>query len=122
MMADPMRHLHIEDVDGIAVARFVQSKIVTEEDIQELGEQLAGLVDDRGHRRILLDFGNVRYLSSAALGKLINLKKKVSRVDGQIKLCSIHPDLIEVFKITRLDTVFDIQHDERAALDAFRRS
>ncbi len=122
MSDHPMRHLRLEDAGGIAVVHFIQSKIVSEEDIQEVGEQLASLVDDQGHRRLLLNFGNVQYLSSAALGKLINLKKKVSKADGQVKLCSIHPDLLEVFKITRLDTVFDIQRDERSALDAFQRA
>ncbi len=59
------------------------------------------------------------YLSSLALGTLINVKKKIARVEGQLKLCSIYPDLLEVFKITRLDTVFDIYKDEPAARQAF---
>ena len=81
---------------------------MTEEQIQEVGEQLYSLVEDEGHKSLLLNFGNVQYLSSAALGKLINLKKKVSAVKGKLKLCCIHPDLLEVFRITRLDQVFEI--------------
>ena len=56
---------------------------------------------------------------SAALGKLINLKKKVSAVKGKLKLCCIHPDLLEVFRITRLDQVFEIYPEEQTALDKF---
>lgn len=114
------RHLRVETSGDVTIVRFVEPKLITEEDIQELGEQLNRLVDVEGRRRILLDFDRVQYLSSAALGKLINLKKKVARAEGQLKLSSIAPDLMEVFKITRLDTVFEIHGDTPSALDAFR--
>jgi anti-sigma B factor antagonist len=113
------RHLRLESVGGVTVVTFVESKIVTEENIQEVGDQLYSLVEDEGHKNILLNFANVQYLSSAALGKLINLKKKVASVKGRLKLCCIHPDLLEVFRITRLDQVFEIYGDKQAALDDF---
>ena len=119
MSQGPRRHLRLENVDGVTVVSFVESKIVTEENIQEVGDQLYSLVEDEGHKSLLLNFGNVQYLSSAALGKLINLKKKVAAVKGKLKLCCIHPDLLEVFRITRLDQVFEIYAEEQAALDTF---
>jgi anti-sigma B factor antagonist len=119
MSQGPRRHLRLESVDGVTVVSFVESKIVTEENIQEVGDQLYSLVEDEGHKNLLLNFGNVQYLSSAALGKLINLKKKVASVKGKLKLCCIHPDLLEVFRITRLDQVFEIHGDEQSALDKY---
>ena len=115
------RHLSTETIDGVTVVSFVDTKIVTEESIQEVGDQLYQLVDVEGKDKLLLNFGNVQYLSSAALGKLINLKKKVGgkKPPGKLKLCCIHPDLLEVFRITRLDQVFDISPNEQAALDKF---
>jgi anti-sigma B factor antagonist len=113
------RHLRLESIDGVTVVSFVDTKIVTEENIQEVGDQLYSLVEEEGHKQLLLNFGNVQYLSSAALGKLINLKKKVGAVKGALKLCCIHPDLLEVFRITRLDQVFEIYDEEQEALDKF---
>ncbi len=113
------RHLSTEIIEGVTVVSFVDTKIVTEESIQEVGDQLYQLVDVEGKDKLLLNFGNVQYLSSAALGKLINLKKKVGAKKGKLKLCCIHPDLLEVFRITRLDQVFEISANEQAALDKF---
>ena len=113
------RHLRLENIDGVTVVSFVDTKIVTEENIQEVGDQLYSLVEDDGYKQLLLNFGNVQYLSSAALGKLINLKKKVGAVKGKLKLCCIHPDLLEVFRITRLDQVFEIYPEEQTGLDKF---
>jgi anti-sigma B factor antagonist len=119
MSQAPRRHLRLENIDGVTVVSFVDTKIVTEENIQEVGDQLYSLVEDDGYTQILLNFGNVQYLSSAALGKLINLNKKVKSVKGKLKLCCIHPDLLEVFRITRLDQVFEIHPEEQTALDKF---
>ena len=89
-------------------------------DIQIIGEQnLFGLVDEEGWRKILLNFGNVEYLSSAALGKLITLNKKLQAVGGKLILCNIDPQIFEVFEITKLDKFFKIVKEEQAALQAF---
>ena len=119
MSQGPRRHLRLENVDGVTVVSFVESKIVTEENIQEVGDQLYSLVEDEGHKSLLLNFGNVQYLSSAALGKLITLNKKLQAVGGRLILCNIDPQIHEVFEITKLDKFFKIEKEEQAALQAF---
>jgi anti-anti-sigma factor len=59
--------------------------------------------------RLAIDFSEVRYMSSAVLGKLINLKKKLNGARGRISLRHLHPDLVEVFRITRLDKVLGLE-------------
>ena len=119
MSQAPRSHLRLETSDGVTIVSFVDTKIVSEENITEVGDQLYSLVEEEGHKLLLLNFGNVQYLSSAALGKLINLKKKVGAVNGKLKLCCIHSELLEVFRITRLDKVFDIFTEEQSGLDSF---
>jgi anti-anti-sigma factor len=72
-------------------------------------DQLFESVEMRLGMRLVLDFSDVHYLSSAALGKLINLKRKVATVRGKLRLRGIHPDLLEIFRITRLDQVLEIE-------------
>ena len=59
--------------------------------------------------QLVLDLCDVEYVSSAALGKLINLKRKLVGVRGRLKIENLHPDVFEVFRITRLDRVFDME-------------
>ena len=91
----------------------------SEQNIQQIAEQLYAVVDEDGKRNILLDFANVEYLSSAALSRLISLNKKVRGVNGQLRLCNIRPDLMVVFEITSLNKIFSIYPDEEKALGAF---
>ena len=113
------RRIDVNIVDDVAVVRFVDSKILDEANIQEMGQELFHVVEDDGRQKVLLNFSNVQFLSSAALGKLITLDKKVKKAGGQLKLCNILSDIYEVFAITKLNRLFDIHEDETDALAAF---
>ncbi|WP_291169810.1 STAS domain-containing protein [Gimesia sp.] len=119
IMAAGHRRVDIEEVSDVTIAKFIDKKILDEGNIQIIGTQLFGLVDEDGRKKIILDFSNVEYLSSAALGKLITLDKKVKKAKGKLKLCSIRPDIYEVFAITRLNQLFDIAETQEAALEGF---
>ena len=83
-MAASHRRLDLEDVGEVTVARFIDKKILDETNIQVIGNQMFALVEDDGWRKVLLDFSNVEYLSSAALGKLIVMDKKVKAAQGPV--------------------------------------
>lgn len=113
------RRLEVEDQGDISIVNFIDRKILDEQNITKIGEDLFSLVDELGRTKILLNFNNVEYLSSAALGKFITLNKKVNAASGKLILCNISPDIHEVFEITKLDRLFTISKDEQAALQAF---
>ena len=109
----------VNALGNVTVVRFLDKKIRDEEQIQKLGDELFSLVDEENSKAILLNFKDVEIMSSAALGKLIRLDKKVKKAGGKLKLCSICPNIYEVFTITKLNQVYDIHPDERAGLAAF---
>ena len=117
-MADYQR-LDLSEVGDVTVARFRDRKIIDDINIQELGQELFGLIEQDRCQKLLLNFSAVDFLSSAALGKLITLEKKVRARDGTLKLSNIRPEIYEVFAITKLNRLFDIQDDEADALATF---
>jgi len=60
-------------------------------------------------KRLVIDLAKAQYISSAALSKLLTLRKKVLGRKSRISLRSVHPDLWEVFRVTRLDTYFEVE-------------
>ena len=114
-MPEPKR-IKLSDSGGVSVVTFADSKIIDEDEIQELGQELYDLVEREGHRRFILNFSHVEFLSSAALGKLISFEKKVSTHDGELILTNIRPEIYEVFAITKLTKLFTIKDDEADAL------
>jgi anti-sigma B factor antagonist len=113
------RRLEVEDNGDVTVVNFIDKKILDEQNIQKIGEDLFSLVDELGRKKVLLNFGNVEYLSSAALGKFITLNKKVQGAGGKLVMCNINDDIFEVFEITKLNKLFNILKDEQSALQAF---
>lgn len=104
---------------SVTIVRFKDKKILDEADIQQLGQELNEIVSSGEHAKLLLNFENVDFLSSAALGKLISVKKKASVSGVDLALCSIKHELMEVFKLTNLDRVFDIFETQDGALASF---
>ena len=111
--------LEVEDVGGVTVATFTDRKILDEQNIQVIGDQLFRLVDEKGRKDLVLNFANVEFMSSAALGKLMVLRKKVQEAGGKLVLCNIAPGIYEVFTITKLDKLLTICGDEQEALQKF---
>src|SRR3954452_4006099 len=83
------RRLVVEDIGDITVVNFVDKKILDEQNIQMIGDDLFRLVDELGRRKLLLNFANVEFMSSAALGKLIRLHQRLNQVGGKLILCGI---------------------------------
>ena len=113
------RRFTVDLVEGIIVVGFTAPRIVQEEDIQATFEQLQRLVDEKPGREYVLDFRKVQFLSSSVLGRLILLQKGVAATKGRLILCGVAKEIFEVFKITKLDKVFTVKDDAKAALKVF---
>jgi anti-sigma B factor antagonist len=113
------RRIDVSKVGDVTVVKFVDRKILEETGIQELGTELFSLIEHDNRRSILLNFDNVDFLSSAALGKLITLDRKMKTAQGRLKMCNIRPEILEVFQITKLNKVFDIRGEEADGISAF---
>ena len=119
MDANPSR-LMSRVQNGVTIVHFTEAKVIDQRNINLIGSELTRMVESGGVLKMLINMENVRYLSSAVLGKLISLHKALRTRKGVLKLCSIAPAIMEVFEITRLDKVFDIHKSEDEALEAFR--
>jgi len=113
------RRLDITEVGDVSVVRFRDHKILEDINVQELGQELFQLIEVDNRQKIVLNFFAVEFLTSAALGKLITMDKKVKAHSGVLKLCNIRPEIYEVFEITKLNRLFEIKDEEADALAAF---
>lgn len=110
------RRIEVSESSNISVVRFKDQKIIDPEAIQELGQELFDLVEKDQRKKIVMNFSDVEFLSSAALGKLITFEKKAKRYDAELILTNISPEIFQVFAITNLDKLFQIKDREADAL------
>ncbi len=105
--------------NDVSVVRLIDDRVMDSERIAVMGKELMSLTESENGHRVLLNLGNVRFLSSAAINKLIVLEKRLGAAGGYLKLSNLSPEVEEVFNITQLDSVFDICDDEDQAIAAF---
>lgn len=105
--------------DGILFVQLDDARLLDEGRIQQVDQELSNAIDASTETRVVLDFTNVQFMASSMLGKLVALHKKVKGYKAKMKLANVAPDILEVFKITRLDKLFDIEKDTEAARKAF---
>lgn len=98
--------LKIESIHGATVAGFKDASILDSATIQRIATELYALVESDASAPIVLDFNEVRFLSSQALGVLLTLRKRADAKGVKIALARLRPDLQRVFKITSLDKLF----------------
>ena len=116
-MATIKPRISVEYAENATIITFVDEKILEERDIQTLQESIMSVIEQAERLNLVLDFCNVQFLSSAVLGLLIRVSKKVYERDGRLRLCNISPKIYEIFKITRLTKIFEIYQDVENATE-----
>jgi anti-anti-sigma factor len=107
-------------VDGAAVVTFKETVAMFEGDkVQAVGQELIDLVASRKDPKILLNLSNAHFISSAMLAHLVKLLRKVQEAKGRLRLCGLRPVILDAFKVSRFDRIFEIYPDEAAALKKF---
>jgi anti-sigma B factor antagonist len=113
-------NLTIQERGEVVMVSFAQTRILDETTIRAIGTEFEKLtLEAAADRKLLLNFKGVDYMSSAMLGQIMRLSKKCKADKINLKLCSICPQVLEVFKITSLNKVLEIENDEATALAAF---
>jgi anti-sigma B factor antagonist len=113
----PSHGFRVESQGGITIVRF--------DDIQigpDSREALYGLAEDERHTKIVLDLSDVWALSSLALGILANFQQRVEAKGGRLKLCGLNANLKQLFRMTKLDQIFNIHETQKEAVEDFVRA
>ena len=80
----------------------------------ELAQQALEMID-LGARRLLLDFRDLYYVSSAGLRAALAVAKRMSAVGGKVAICSANPQVVEVFDIGGFVSVLELHASPESA-------
>ncbi|MFO0917860.1 MAG: STAS domain-containing protein [Planctomycetaceae bacterium] len=98
----------LEERDPALVLTITRPQLSEEENIDLLAKELNDLVDQRGCRQMIISLQQVQYITSAALGKLIALHRRLHRKDGRLVVCGAFDSVKDVLHASRLDGYFTV--------------
>ena len=107
--------------DNILTIQLLDERLMDEGQLKRIYNDVLALLDKTTEKQVILEFSKVQFMSSSMLGKLVQVHKKCKEYKVKLKLCGISPDIFEVFKITKLHKLFDIETDEASARKAFSK-
>ena len=64
---------------------------------------------EKDKKDILFDCKDLEYLDSTGLGSLIYILKEVEKNDNKIVIENLNPQIMKLFKITKLEDMFEIR-------------
>jgi anti-anti-sigma factor len=118
-MTTSIPYLDVRNVGEALVLRFTRADMTDAAFINQVGDEIDQIVSGIEKPKVVVDFSEVTRLSSATLGMLVALRKTVTRQDGQMRVTHIADDLIEIFKMTRLNVTLKVCGSNEAAIDSF---
>jgi anti-anti-sigma factor len=98
----------VENGTDVTLVTFEDENILEEQQIRKLERALLPIVRQNEEKRLVLNFQNVRFMSSSFLGLLVKIHKRVIEMNGRLQLFNLDPKIHKVFEITQLVKVFEI--------------
>jgi anti-sigma B factor antagonist len=93
-----------KDQDIVAV---VLSGVLDEENCK----YLLGCVEDEildGRKKLILDCGQITYISSMGLGTLVRVNSRMRKIGGDVKLASVHGAVAQIMSVVGFNRMFQI--------------
>jgi len=72
-----------------------------------------------GAQQLVISFQHVEYLDSSFLGALVAILKKLLPLKGKLVLTQLNKDILNLFALTRLDKIFNIESTLETSLQKF---
>jgi len=95
-----------------------RGSLIGGEETDELKAKAKDLLE-QGNRKLVLDLGGVSYINSSGIGALVGINTAYTKAGGKIKLCQMGKGVQNVFVITRLASVFDLEETRDEAVKKF---
>ncbi len=108
-----MEGMQVQETDGVVVVTLVADQAVG------LWRSIEPHIDS-GHRQIVLDLAAVEFLNSVNIAAIIAARKKVLALDGRFAIANCRDRVKAIFRVLKLDQLFDLNRTLESAIAAVR--
>jgi anti-sigma B factor antagonist len=111
--------IKVTTLHNLAIAVLeARGSIIGGDETDELKVKARDLVE-QGNRKLVLDLSNVTYLNSSGIGAVVSIHTMYTKAGGGIKVCGLGKGVKNVFVITSLTRVIDVEETRDEAIQKF---
>jgi anti-sigma B factor antagonist len=110
--------LKSEKVNNVIVVSFDKVNRLNALVSEPVKEELKSYFN-KPNTRMILNLDGVNFIDSSGFGVFLSIMKVASNNYGTFKICSVHPEVMELFKLLQLHNVFEIFSNQDDCLKSF---
>jgi anti-anti-sigma factor len=116
--AEPFKsNFFVIERDGDVGIAVIQRQQLSEEDnLEEFGVDLTALLEKLSLSQVVIDLNRVKYITSAAIGRLIAFHRRVHRDKGTLVLCDLTSTVRDILQASQLLSYFKVAEGRSAAV------
>ena len=116
-----MSDLGIREKGNVVVVSFPDIRLVDETRIADIGAQFNDFASEFPKKHILLNFDNVKFMSSSMIGKIVKLSKDCKQRGRELRICELSPEIDELFRMMNLDQHIGLHKREASGIEILQR-
>ena len=110
----------VEESIGEVLVEIINVDRPSYTEAEKLKGMLSGKIDE-GRNKIVVDLSACEFIDSTFLGVLVSTLRKVTKLEGDLKLVGFKPAVKAMFELTRLFRVFETYSDLKEAVASFNK-
>jgi anti-sigma B factor antagonist len=110
--------LKIEKVNDVQVARFENADRFNALITEPVKEKLKSVFNQPG-TKLAFSLEGIKFIDSSGFGVFLSAMKTAANSKGQLKLCCISSEVMELFKLLQLHNVFEIHDSIEDCIQSF---
>ncbi len=104
--------------DGKVAILEPKGSLVGGDETDELRETVNDLLK-KDNKKLIVDLGKVTYMNSTAIGVLVSAHTSYANRGGKVVLCNVNKSINNIFIVTKLSMIFQIESDRMEAVASF---
>jgi len=110
--------MQIEHANDVQIVRL-DDELMDRDSVDSTFRALVQVMNESDSGKLLLEFEDVNFLASPALGILISLHQHSEQNKRHLRLCNLKSAIYDVFSVTQVTRIFNIDNSEAEALANF---
>lgn len=109
----------VEENNGVLVAAFTEEDRFNALITEPVKEKLLPYFS-RPNTRLIINLEGIKFIDSSGFSVFLSLMKAANNNYGQLKICNVHPEVKELFKVLQLHNVFELYDALDECLESFQ--
>ncbi len=107
----------LDEADGrkTGIVELKLAEIAAPSDVSRLKSDLVSFVNKNKPDLVVVDWKGVKYVSTDVFGVMLSIHRWMDEWKGQLRLCNIHPFIVESIEQCGLERILPVFEDMQSA-------